>query len=390
MSSENVSTISENVSTFEQMNLKDSLLRGIYTYGWEKPSFIQRSGIPAILKDTDVIMQAQSGLGKTGTFSIAMLQKINEDLPTIQGVIILNTRELADQVYRVIQSIGDYMELNFVKCVGKTRVDGKLHYENKPTILIGTPGKICAVLEKRLIFKQQIDIKLLVIDEFDKTLEVDFIPTIKEIFQYTNNTTKVVLSSATMNEAVLDISKNFMRNPTIISIKDEEISLEGILQYHIKCDRDEWKFETILDLYKSLVIAQSIIFVNSKRKCDELENMFREKDFTIKSIHGGMEQSDRDVIMREFREAKIRILLSTDLTARGIDVPSISLVINYDLPVDKSQYIHRVGRTGRYGKKGFAINLIGHKNEAIQLKAIEDCYHISIPELPNNFKNVIS
>jgi superfamily II DNA/RNA helicase len=376
--------------TFEDLHLKDALLRGIFAYGWERPSFIQQQGIPIILQDRDVIMQAQSGLGKTGTFAVAMLQKIDESVPTIQGVIILNTRELADQVHRVIQSIGDYMKLNFVKCVGKTRVEGKLQYDDRATVLIGTPGKICTVLERRMIQHQKIDIKLLVVDEFDKTLEVDFIPTIKEIFGYTNDTTKVVLSSATMNEAVLEISRNFMRNPKIISVKDEDISLEGILQYHIKCEREEWKFDTIVDLYKSLVIAQSIIFVNSKRKCDQLEDMFRDRDFTIKSIHGGMEQADRDEIMTEFRGGKIRILLSTDLTARGIDVPSVSLVINYDLPMDKSQYIHRVGRTGRYGKKGFAINLIGHRNEVTQLRAIEECYHVIIPELPSNFKNIIS
>lgn len=378
------------ISTFEEMQLKDELLRGIFAYGWEKPSFIQQQGIPMILQDRDVIMQAQSGLGKTGTFAIALLQRIDELSPTVQGVIILNTRELADQVYRVIRAIGDYMKVNFIKCVGKTRVEGRLQYEDRATILIGTPGKICTVLERRMIQHQKIDIKLLVVDEFDKTLEVDFIPTIKDIFGYTNDTTRVVLSSATMNEAVLEISRNFMRNPRIISVKDEEISLEGITQYHIKCGREEWKFDTILDIYKSLVVAQSIIFVNSKRKCEQLEDMFKERDFTIKSIHGGMDQIDRDQIMGEFRNGHIRILLSTDLTARGIDVPSVSLVINYDLPMDKSQYIHRVGRTGRYGKKGFAINLLGHRNEETQLKAIEECYRVVIPELPSNFKNLIS
>ena len=377
-------------TTFEDMGLKDTLLRGIYGYGWEKPSYIQQIGIPTILKDRDTIIQAQSGLGKTGTFAISMLQRIDETQPTIQGVIILNTRELADQVHHVIKSLGDYMELNYVKCVGKTRVDSRVPHENRPTILIGTPGKICSVLEKRMIQNQKIDIKMLVIDEFDKTLEVDFIPTIKEIFHYLPSEARVVLSSATVNDAVLDISRNFMKDPNLITVRDTELSLEGILQYHINCEREEYKFETILDMYRSLVIAQSVIFVNSKRKCDYLEDKFRAQDFTIKSIHGGMEQGDRDQVMSEFRSGKIRILLSTDLTARGIDVPSISLVINYDLPIDKSQYIHRVGRTGRYGKKGFAINLIGHRNEMLQLKAIEECYNVMIPSLPDNFKNIIS
>lgn len=376
--------------TFEQMNLKDELLRGIYSYGWEKPSFIQQQGIPMILKHRDVIMQGQSGTGKTGTFVISILQKIDENTPTIQGVIILNTRELADQVCEVLKSIGDYLKINCVKCVGKTRVNNRLPYVGRATILVGTPGKICNVLEKRLIDQQVIDIKMLVIDEFDKTLESDFIPTIKDILKFTTQKTSIILSSATVNNDVLDISHHFMDNPTYISVKDEELSLEGIRQYHIKCERDEWKFETIMDLYKSLVIAQSIIFVNSKRNCDNLERMFKEKDFTVQTLHGGMEQHDRDMIMKDFRSGTIRVLLSTDLTARGIDVPSVSLVINYDLPIDKAQYIHRVGRTGRYGKKGCAINLIGHRNDLHLLREIEECYHISIPDLPLNFKNIIS
>jgi superfamily II DNA/RNA helicase len=318
-----------------------------------------------------------------------MLQKIKENDPTVQGVIILNTRELADQIFRTIQSLGEYMEINFIKCVGKVRVDTNLHYPDQPTILIGTPGKICSVLEQRMVQNQKIALKMVVIDEFDKTLEADFIPTIKNIFSYSCDETQVVLSSATVNSEVLKISENFMRHPTIISVKEEELSLEGIQQFYIKCDREEWKFETILDLYRSLVVAQSIIFVNSKRKCDYLEDRFREKNFTIKSLHGGMEQTERDMVMSEFRSGQIRILLSTDLTARGIDVPSISLVINYELPIDSSQYIHRVGRTGRYGKKGFAINLIGNRDEEHRLKQIEQHYQVVIPHLPDNFKSIV-
>lgn len=372
------------------MDLNDSLLRGIYGYGWEHPSNIQKQGIPAILKNRDVIMQAQSGLGKTGTFTIALLQLINSELPTIQGVIILNTRELADQVHKVITALGSYMNYNFIKCVGKTKVETHLQFVKRPTILIGTPGKISSVLERNMITSQSLGIRVLVIDEFDKTLEADFIPTIRQIISYTSSDTKIILSSATVNEDVFAVSKHFMKDPVTITVKDEELSLEGILQYNINCEREEWKFDTILDLYKSLVIAQSIIFVNSVRKCDQLVRLFRERNFTISSIHGGMDQEQRDAIMRDFRESKIRILLSTDLTARGIDVPSVSLVINYDLPLDKSQYIHRVGRTGRYGKKGFAINLIGHRNEMTQLKAIEECYHVIIPELPERFQDIIS
>ena len=377
------------IEKFEDIKLKKDLLRGIYAYGWEKPSRIQQQGIPAILTGRDVIMQAQSGMGKTGTFTTSILQRIDENAAEVQAVILIPTRELADQVYKVIQAIGDYLQINFIKCVGGTHVKDKLTYPQRATILIGTPGKTCAVLSRQLIRSQPFNLRLLVIDEFDKMLEEDFIPTIKEIFSYINKETQVVLSSATVNESIWEITDNFMRNPLQISIKEAELSLEGIKQYYIDCLKEEWKFDTILDLYKSMVIAQSIIFVNSKRKCEDLEKLFSKQNFTVKSIHGGMEQEERDRIMGEFRTGSIRILLSTDLTARGIDVPGVSLVINYDLPNDKAQYIHRIGRTGRYGKKGSAINLIGNGHERKILQSIEDHYQTAIQELPSDFAKII-
>jgi superfamily II DNA/RNA helicase len=371
--------------SFDEMHLKDDLLRGVYGYGWETPSSIQRDGIPTILKGRDVILQAQSGVGKTGTFAISMLQSIDDQLAAIQGVIILNTRELADQVHKTISDLGKFLNYNFIRCVGKSLVRCNIR-SDRPTILIGTPGKICDVLERYMI-RQNYRIKILVIDEFDKTLEADFIPTIKDIFHFVGAETQVILSSATVNKEVLEITDHIMRDPTIISVKEEELTLEGISQYWIDCSRDEWKFDAILDLYRSLTVTQSIIFVNSISRCDHLMEQFKDKRFTVKAIHGRMDQFERDTVMRDFREGHIRILLSTDLTSRGIDVPGVSLVIIYDLPLEKSQYIHRVGRTGRYGKKGYAIILLGYPTDRNKLKEIEDCYRISIPELPDNFAN---
>ena len=377
------------IQTFEEGNLKEALLRGIYSYGWEKPSSIQQKGIPAIMTGIDVIMQVQSGMGKTGTFSTSVLQRIDENKPEVQAIILLPTRELADQVYKVIQAIGDYLKLNFIKCVGSTRIKDTLSYADRGTILVGTPGKICAVLSRQLIKSQPFNLKMLVIDEFDKMLEEDFIPTIKEIFSFINKDTQVVLSSATVSEPILEITRNFMRDPITISIKEEELSLDGIKQFYVDCVKEEWKFETIMDLYNTIVIAQSIVFVNSKRKCKMLEEAFKSRDFTVKSIHGDIDQQERDTIMNEFRSARIRVLLSTDLMARGIDVPGVTLVINYDLPVDNAQYIHRIGRTGRYGKKGCAINLIGSGYDKKILQSIEDHYQTTIGELPSNYSTFI-
>lgn len=388
--SDSESDLYQTITKFEDAKLSDALLKGIYSYGWEKPSAIQQKGIPAILTGRDVIMQAQSGMGKTGTFSISVLNQIDPDVGAVQGIIILPTRELADQVHKVIQALGDNMDVNFVKCVGKTHVRDRLQFENRATIVIGTPGKVSSVLSKRVIKSQQYKTKILVIDEFDKTLEENFIPTIREIFERIDRDTQVVLSSATINSDVLDISHRFMRDPITITIKEDQVTLDGIKQFYIDCNREDWKFDTILDLYKSVIVAQSIIYVNSKRKCDQLEEMFIKRDFTIASIHGDMSQEERDAVMNEFRANKIRILLSTDLTARGIDVPGVSLVINYELPIDKAQYIHRIGRTGRYGKKGVAINLIGNRHEMNAMRGIEDYYSTAIMELPADFTKLLA
>jgi translation initiation factor 4A len=378
------------IESFDDPGLKETLLRGIFSYGWEGPSHIQQHGIPAILTGKDVIMQAQSGTGKTGTFSIGTLQQIQDDVAEVQGIIILPTRELADQVYKVIQALGDKMDINFVKCVGKTRVRDNLAFADRATVLVGTPGKLNAVLSKRLIKSQPFNLRICIIDEFDKMLESDFIPTIKDIFSFFSDETQVVLSSATTNPDVMNISEQFMRYPIRITLKEAEVTLDGIMQFYVDCGKEEWKFETIMDLYNTLVVAQSIIFVNSKRKCDILEEQFRKRDFTVKSIHGGLDQEERNAIMQDYRHGTTRVLLSTDLTARGIDVQQVSLVINYELPNDKAQYIHRIGRTGRYGKKGAAINLIGSQFEHKLLEGIEDYYSTSIQELPTDFAKLIN
>lgn len=378
------------MSKFEEFELSESLLRGIYGNGWEVPSTTQKLGIPPILTGRDVLIQAQSGTGKTGTFSISLLHRIVPEYGAIQGIIVVPTIELGDQVYKVIRTLGEYMEINFIKCVGGHNVRDRLQYPDRATILIGTPGKLADICKRNLIKSQNFDVRIIVIDEFDKTFDKDFIPVIQIIFKRCiDEKTQIVLSSATINDDVRTLSKEFMNNPIEISLKTEDVSLDGIKQYYIDLGSDDYKFDTILDIYKASRVGQCIIFVNSKEKCNMLETKFSSVDFTVSHIHGNMDRLEREKIMNEFRNGTIRILLTTDLMARGIDVQTVSLVINYDIPTDSSQYIHRIGRTGRYGKKGCAINLIGNNSDSRSLKAIELYYSIKIDELPENFSEVM-
>ena len=366
--------------------LSDKLLRGIYAIGWENPSSTQVNGIPAILSKKDVIIQAHSGTGKTGTFCISLLNNINPELGCIQGIIIVPTIELGTQVYTVLCTLSEFMEINVLKCVGGHNVKDRLVYPERATILVGTPGKLSDICSRNLIKSQKYNLSMIIIDEFDKTFDKDFVPVIQNIFKtYVYENTQIVLSSATINDEVITLSDTFMHDPIKIILKSEEVSLDGIKQYFIKLDCDDHKFETILDLYKIARVAQCIIFVNSKEKCNILEHKFNSNEFTVSHIHGNIDRSEREKIMNDFRNGTIRILLTTDLMARGIDVQTVSLVINYDIPIDSSQYIHRIGRTGRYGKKGCAINLIGNNSDIRNIRAIEDFYKIKIDELPADF-----
>lgn len=380
-----------NMDTFESVGLKENLLRGIYGIGWEKPSSIQKQAVPAILTTRDVIMQAQSGQGKTGAFATSVLQNINEEEATIQAIILVHVHELADQISKVTQSLGNYMNINVIKCVGKTHVRDRLMHPGRATILVGTPGKIRTVLEKNLIKSQTYALRNFVIDECDKMLEDNFIDDVQAIFGYINQNTQIVLSSATYNDNVMNISSQFMQDPILITLKEESVSLEGIDQYKITLDLEAHKFDTIMDLYTNpkLVIGQSVIFINSKRKCDYLEDLFNREKFSVRSIHGGMESAQREEAMNDFRKGSVRVLLSTDITGRGIDIPGISLVINYDVPHDVAQYIHRIGRSGRYGKKGFTIAFVCTNRDHETIKEIENHYKITIPDLPMDYDQLI-
>jgi len=199
---------------------------------------------------------------------------------------------------------------------------------------------------------------------------------------------QVILLSATMPKEVLEVTTKFMERPIVILVKQQELTLEGIQQFYIHIEREEWKLDTLCDLYETLTITQAVIFLNTRRKVEWLTDMLRKKDFTVSSLHGDMDQRDRELIMREFRSGSSRVLITTDLLARGIDVQQVSMVINYDLPSNRENYIHRIGRGGRFGRKGVAINFVTTEDARI-LKDIEYFYSTKIDEMPINVADLI-
>ena len=369
--------------TFEDMDLKENLLRGIYAMGYEKPSNIQQRGIKAIIKGGDLIAQSQSGTGKTATFSIGLLESIKENENT-QAIIIAHTRELANQIYNVITNIGQYLKYNIGLLTGGSLLSENIEILRKnPKILVGTPGRILDLLNKRKI--NIYDLKYVIIDEADELLSYGFVNQIYEIFKnLMNNHLNVILFSATMPKEFFDITKKILNNPKKILVKTENLTLEGIKQFYINVERNEFKFDVLCDLYNVISVSQSIIYCNSKKMVDDLNYKLKSNNFTVTSIHSDMSQEERTSIVNKFRNGDTRILLSTDLLARGIDIQQVSIVINYDIPINIESYIHRIGRSGRFGRKGLSINL-ATITDINKLNEIEKYYSTIIEELPENF-----
>ncbi|XP_045596811.1 eukaryotic initiation factor 4A-I-like [Procambarus clarkii] len=377
----------EVATSFDDMNLREPLLRGIYAYGFEKPSAIQQRAILPCIKGHDVIAQAQSGTGKTATFSISILERIDPKSNDTQALILAPTRELAQQIQKVVLALGDYMDVSCHACIGGTNLrEDMRRLEKGVQIIVGTPGRVYDMINRRVLNPNHI--MVFVLDEADEMLSRGFKDQIYDVFRYLPADVQVVLLSATMPPDVMDVTTKFMRDPVTILVQREELTLEGIKQFFVNVEKEEWKLDTLSDLYETLTITQAVIFCNTRRKVDWLTDQMQHRDFTVSAMHGDMDQKERDVIMREFRSGSSRVLITTDLLARGIDVQQVSLVINYDLPTNRESYIHRIGRGGRFGRKGVAINFVT-ADDSRTLMDIEDYYRTSIEEMPMNVADLI-
>ncbi|KAJ6919050.1 eukaryotic initiation factor 4A-3 [Populus alba x Populus x berolinensis] len=369
----------EPVASFDEMGLKEDLLRGIYNYGFEKPSAIQQRALMPIIKGRDVIAQAQSGTGKTSMIALTVCQLVDTASREVQALILSPTRELAEQTERVITVIGENINIQVHACIGGKSVGEDIRkLEHGVHVVSGTPGRVCDMIKRRSLRTRAI--RVLVLDESDEMLSRGFKDQIYDVYRYLPPELQVVLISATLPNEILEITSKFMTDPVKILVKRDELTLEGIKQFFVAVEKEEWKFETLTDLYDTLTITQAVIFCNTKRKVDWLTAKMVEFNFTVSSMHGDMPQKERDAIMSNFRSGETRVLITTDVLGSGLDV---SLVINYDLPNNRELYIHRIGRSGRFGRKGVAINFV--KSDDIRiLRDIEQYYSTQIDEMPMN------
>jgi translation initiation factor 4A len=383
------------IETFDDLGkeLDLKIIRGVMAYGFETPSLIQQKAIRPILGGYDVIAQAQSGMGKTATFCIGALGRIDMSQNEIQTIVLAHTLELAMQIEFVFKNIGRYLDVRVgmaVKSIPvRDNIDqllGRNSNDQVPHVVIGTPGRVLDMLHKEVILGKHI--KLLVLDEADELLSDGFLKQIKSIIGSLNSNVQIGLFSATMEPEFFRVTRNFMRNPLNILIKKEALTLEGIKQFYIDCEKNEYKFETLCDLYSLISVSQTIIYCNHYQCVDQLTRKLQENNFKVSCIHGNMDIAAREEAMKKFRSMESRVLISTDLLGRGIDVQQVSVVINYDLPLKIESYIHRIGRSGRHGRKGTAINLI-NASDSRRVKEIEQYYNTLVEPLPGDVASIL-
>tara|TARA_B100001121_G_C18699895_1_gene626987 strand:+ start:10632 stop:11774 length:1143 start_codon:yes stop_codon:yes gene_type:complete len=371
---------------FNNLGIREDLLKGIFVHGFKNPSPIQIKGIKAINTGNDCILQSQSGTGKTGTYLLGIMNNISENE---KSIIISPTRELAKQIYDVAIEIVKYSKLKVGLYIGGSNIGEDFKNIKDCNIVIGTIGRVNHIFQKKKYLYNHV--KIFVCDEADNIFDNNVNNDIYNIISSIQSNTQKILISATLNNYVFSVSEKFLENPIKILLKKTEIAVDLISQFYIDTEVEEYKLDVFLDLYNIISTTQAIIFCNTIRKVEWLTKELTDKNFAITAIHSKMSQDERNEIVNEFRDGKTRLLLTTDLLARGIDIPQVNLVINYDLPINKETYIHRIGRCGRFGKKGVSISMVkmNESNEVRILNRMKNYYNIDINELPEDIETYI-
>jgi translation initiation factor 4A len=386
-------------ASFDEMGLSENLLRGVYSMGFEKPSAIQSVAIMPMTKGRDVLGQAQSGTGKTGTFGIGLLSRIDPEEKSVQAIVIAHVHELAEQNHKVISNLCQFLgdkkkgsKVSVVYAVGGTpRHQNVREIRAGAQILCGTPGRIYDLASSGEFDMKKL--RVFVLDEADELLRDRFADQVTEIVKLgLPDTCQIAFFSATLPEEVKDLAGRILRDPVSITLKTADVKLDAIKQYYVAVDEDNWKVECFSDIFESMIISQSIVFTNTKERAERLYTTLSERGFPVSVIYGNpMTEAIRQKRMDDFREGKTRVLISTNILARGIDVQGISVVFNFDLTSfeDKENYIHRIGRCARFGRKGVAISFVTPE-EKDTLDQIGSHYSFTPLPLPQNLKDVTS
>ncbi|WP_132250236.1 DEAD/DEAH box helicase [Natranaerovirga pectinivora] len=348
-------------NSFQEYNLSDEILKSIDILNFKDPTKVQEEVIPTILEKKDIVVKSHTGSGKTAAFAIPICELIDWEENKPQGLVIAPTRELAEQIKEDVFNIGRFKRIKVNAIYGKSpfHIQEKA-LKQKTHVVVGTPGRIIDHIERGTIDLSQI--KYLVIDEADKMLEMGFVEQLETIINHLSKERVTMLLSATMPKEIEVLCNNYLNNPIYTEVEDVNPSVDRIVQEVYEINQDE-KLQRLKDIIIIENPDSCIVFCNMKIDVDEVHNGLKKGHYTCEKIHGGMEQQDRIRVMNDFRQGYFRYLIATDVAARGIDIDSISLVINYDIPRDKENYIHRIGRTGRINKEGKAITFVTEREK---------------------------
>lgn len=365
---------------FNKLNLSKELLRAIEDMGFERPSEVQEATIPYILQGNDILAQAQTGTGKTASFGIPMVEKIQDKQSKVpQGLVLVPTRELARQVTEELKKLAKYKRfIKLAAIYGGADMGKQLsQLRNGTSIVVGTPGRIMDHMKRKSLQLDQLE--FLVLDEADEMFDMGFRDDMKTIIEKTNPNRQTLFFSATFDNNIKDFSKLYQDKPKKVIIEKKELTAEKIHQYYLELNRN-MKTEILNRLLLIHRPNKSIIFCNTKRMVDSLEVEMAQKGYQVASLHGDMRQSSRDQVMKKFRDGSIDLLIATDVAARGLDVSDIDLVFNYDLPQQSEYYVHRIGRTARAGKKGISFTFVTNKDYG-KFREIEDYANIKMDKM---------
>lgn len=367
------------IETFEELDLKDDLLRGIYSYGFDKPSAIQQLVIRPMVEGCDILAQSQSGSGKTACYVVAGLQRIEPTKASTQTLVLAPTRELSCPIQKVALALGDHMRLRTCCCDYGGLTD-------TPHFVVGTPDKVNHMIAQRQLVLD--DLNTFVLDEADEMMSRGYKGLILETLDSLPPHVQLAVFSATMPAELLEHMKLKMRSPVKVALKKDELTLEGIRQFYVAIETEEWKIDTLCDLFEMIGPPLVIVYCNTRRKVNFVSDQMTARNVVHAVMHAELAQHERDRIMQEFHSGSCNMLISTDLLVRGTDVQQVSLVINYDLPPNIENYLHRIGRSGRFGRKGVAINFVTN-NDFRAMKDIERYCHTQIEEMPMDIADMI-
>jgi ATP-dependent RNA helicase DeaD len=355
-------------STFAELGLSEPTLRALQDVGYESPSPIQEQAIPALLQGRDVIGQAQTGTGKTAAFGLPILEYVDPSEQTVQALVLTPTRELCIQVTQALRAYAAHSGIDVVAVFGGAPIRSQqAQLRAGGHIVVGTVGRVLDLISRHSLMLH--DTRFVVLDEADEMLDLGFLEDVERILSLTPSSRQTALFSATMPPPIRALADRYMYDPTIVHVEAATLTIDTVAQFQLPVDAKD-KPEKLVEVLSAESPEQAIVFVRTKVRCEQLFRTLRDRGMNVRALHGDMSQGSRDGVMLAFKAERVPILIATDVAARGLDITTVTHVINYDVPTSPDTYVHRIGRTGRVGRSGRAITFVESRQKR-ELEAIE-------------------